>query len=94
MGAALSKLSAVAVHHHIAVVCVFRPLSALRQGDATGGACAAALEPFGDVADRVGWIAPDGGLGLSRADVLKNRHGCRTSVPLDVDPASGRLVAR
>lgn len=44
-----------------------------------------------EAADRVGWIAPAGGSGARRAELLQNRYGPRTALPFTVDPHSGAL---
>ena len=43
------------------------------------------------LADRAGWIAPAGGSGLRRAEIIRNRYGERASVPLRFDRVSGTL---
>ncbi len=41
------------------------------------------------LADRAGWIARAGGSGLRRAEVIRNRYGDRSSVPLRIDASTG-----
>jgi hypothetical protein len=48
-----------------------------------------AVTGAGDRADRVGWIAPAGGSGTRRAEILRNRYGERPALPLRFDPTTG-----
>ncbi len=60
----------------------------------SASAQSAEAESLADLADRVGWIAPAEGSGARRAQILANRYGERPSMPLQFDPATGRLVPR
>ena len=84
-GSTLRELSALATRLHVAVVCAVRMEPALEESE---------LPLHGlpsEGADRVGWIAPAGGSGACRAEVLQNRYGARPTVPLTLDPANGAL---
>lgn len=96
LGVALRELSALAVQQHVAVVGVFRA-DGVTQDEATtpevalqeaGGVEGASVDVL---AARVGWIAPADGSGARRAEVISNRYGDRPSVPLRIDPATGRV---
>lgn len=82
-GRTLRDLSALAARLHVAVVC------AVRAGDGAPDEPAAWTGALAEAADRVGWIAPAAGAGQRRAEVLRNRHGRRSAMPLSLDPASG-----
>ena len=86
MGTALRELSSLADHLHVAVVC------AVRAPDTAGGGLEhpelQELEQTRGV-DRLGWLAPektdaqaDEESAAVRAQVLHNRHGDETTVPL------------
>ncbi|MHC5011949.1 MAG: DnaB-like helicase C-terminal domain-containing protein [Planctomycetota bacterium] len=79
LGAALRDFTSLASRHHVAIVC------ALEAGEQTP------MEVCG-LADRTGFIAPSGGSGLRRAEVIRNRYGARPSVPLRFDPSTGTLL--
>lgn len=97
----LRGLSALAVQQHVAVIGVFRADTAVTADaqtaiDSMERAGADLVEPgVAKVAARVGWIMPvepsEVGPGTSRAEVLSNRFGERTSVPIHIDPSSGRV---
>ncbi|MDJ0973522.1 MAG: DnaB-like helicase C-terminal domain-containing protein [Planctomycetota bacterium] len=101
IGESLRALSGLAVHQHLAVVGVFRADTAV-SGDVRAAmdsmerTGADLVEPgVAQVAARVGWImpvepsAPD--QGTRRVEVLSNRYGRRASVPVHIDPTSGRV---
>lgn len=105
IGEALRELSALAVRQHVAVVGVFRADTAV-SGDARDAvasmerAGADLVEPgVSQVAARVGWITPvepsletsAGDAGVRRAELLSNRYGERASMPIQIDPTSGRV---
>ena len=85
-GRTLRDLATVATRLHVAVICAVRSDAA-----AETGSDLEALD-VGTVA-RIGWIAPAGGSGVRRAEVLRNRYGDRTALPLTLDPSSGALHA-
>jgi hypothetical protein len=85
-GRTLRDLAALATRLHVAVVCAVRS-----DGAAEVPSDLRALDL--DAVARVGWIAPAGGAGVRRAEVLTNRYGARTAVGLKLDPASGALHA-
>jgi hypothetical protein len=72
----------------VGVVCAMR---AGEDGSRDAAAVETALRGVSERADRVGWIAPATGSGARRAEVLRNRYGERPTLPLRVDPATGRL---
>jgi archaellum biogenesis ATPase FlaH len=78
LGHALREFASLASQQHVAVVLALGP------GDA------APLDVC-RLADRAGWIAPAGGSGLRRAEVIQNRYGRRTAVPLRFDANTGTL---
>lgn len=85
-GRALRDLAAVASRLHVAVVCAVRSDGAAEAATDLGALAV-------DSVSRVGWIAPAGASGGRRAEVLRNRYGGRTALPLTLDPASGALHA-
>ncbi len=100
IGEALRALSAMAVHQHLAVVGVFRAGTAVQTDareaiDSMGAPSDFAAPGVAQVAARVGWITPveptEAGHRISRAEVLSNRYGQRPSVPIQIDPTSGRV---
>ncbi len=78
LGGALRALAAVAARLHLAVVV------ALQASEVPGAA-------FVLPADRAGWIAPVGGSSVRRAEVIRNRYGPGSAVPLRLDEVSGIL---
>lgn len=78
VGSTVRALSAVASRHHLALVAA---LQATDDG----------LPEVSRLADRAGWIAPAGGSGVRRAEVIRNRYGLRPTVPLRLDTANGAL---
>ena len=78
-GQTVRDLSSLACRHHVAII------AALQATDEN------ASWDLAQLADRAGWIAPSGGSGLRRADVIRNRYGARSSVPLRLDRTSGAL---
>jgi hypothetical protein len=78
VSAVLHDLAALAQHRWLAVVAVARTSPV------------AAPAPDTAAADRVGWIAPDGGRGDVEATLLENRHGARHTCRLHLDPERGR----
>jgi hypothetical protein len=84
-GRALRDLSALATRLHVAVVCAVRP------GDGAPGEPAALSGLGAESADRVGWISQADGAGMRRAEILRNRYGARSSMPLTLDACSGAL---
>lgn len=83
-GRALRDLAALATRLHVAVVCAVRSEGAAETSSDLGALDVEAVA-------RVGWIAPAGGSGARRAEVLRNRYGARTAVGLTLDPSSGAL---
>lgn len=91
MGDALRELSSMADHLHVAVVC------AVRAADTAGGGLEhPELDELGTTGrvDRVGWITPSPEQpsetqGALSAQVLSNRHGAASTVPLHLDEATG-----
>jgi hypothetical protein len=84
LGDALRDLTSLATRLHVAIVCAVRVDRGVGEG-ALDGLLAGAP-------DRVGWIAPAGGPGARRAEVLRNRYGERPALGLHVDPLSGGLL--
>lgn len=84
-GRALRDLSALATHLHVAVVCAVRVEAHVTTSPV------ALSDLHAEAADRVGWIAPAAGPGACRAELLQNRYGARTTLPLTVDPHNGSL---
>ena len=78
VGATVRSLSALASRHHVAIV-------AALQASESG------LPEVSRLADRAGWIAPSGGSGVRRAEVIRNRYGEHPAVPLRFDASSGAL---
>jgi len=91
LGAALQEFSDLAVHLHLGVLCVFRPTEAPGARAEDRLRDPATADGVHAVADRVGWIAPEGDEGLRRAEIVTNRYGATPSVPLRFDPATGTL---
>jgi len=80
LGSAVRAFTSLASRQHLAVVVALQ------------GAEEAPLDVC-RLADRAGWIARAGGSGLRRAEVIRNRYGDRSSVPLRIDASTG-LVER
>jgi len=78
VGSTVRDLSALASKLHVAIV------AALQAGED-------GLPEVTRLADRAGWIAPAGGSGVRRAEVIQNRYGQRPAVPFRFDAASGAL---
>lgn len=78
VGATVRSLSDLASRLHVAIV------AALQASDA-------GLPDVSRLADRAGWIAPSGGSGVRRAEVIRNRYGDHPAVPLQLDASSGAL---
>lgn len=78
IGSTVRNLSALASKLHVAIV------AAVQAGDD-------GLPEVTRLADRAGWIAPAGGSGVQRAEVIQNRYGQRPAVPFRFDAASGAL---
>ena len=78
LGGALRAFSALATRLHVAVVVA---LDAKEEGQV----------PAVSLADRAGWIAPAGGSGLQRAEVIRNRYGELPAVGLRFEETSGSL---
>lgn len=78
VGSTVRALSALASRLHLALV------AALQAADD-------GLPEASRLADRAGWIAPAGGSGVRRAEVICNRYGQRHAVPLRVDASTGAL---
>ena len=78
VGATVREFSALASRLHLAVV------AALQAADD-------GLPEVSRLADRAGWIAPAGGSGVRRAEVIRNRYGQRPMVPVRFDAAGGAL---
>lgn len=78
VGATVRAFSALASRLHLALV-------------ATLQATDDALPEISHLADRAGWIAPAGGSGVRRAEVIRSRYGQRPMAPLRFDAASGAL---
>jgi archaellum biogenesis ATPase FlaH len=75
---AMKAFAAMAAHLHVAVVCTLQA-----SDDGTSDLLG--------LAHRAGWLAPSGGSGLRRAEVIGNRYGARPQVPLRLDPETGTL---
>ncbi len=83
----LDDLGALARRHHAAVVVVSR--------DALSGADAApdAVDPpEARAADRVLWLGPARGAAVGEARIVANRHGARSSCPLNFDAPTSRFL--
>ena len=78
VGSTVRAFSALASRLHLALVAA---LQATDDG----------LPEVSRLADRAGWIAPAGGSGLRRAEVIRNRYGRQSTVPLRFDAGSGAL---
>ena len=91
LGSALRELSDLASHQHVSVVCVMRADGSAADEGVRGYEAQQESAPWHGLADRVGWLAPGADSTSRRADIVSNRYGERPSVPLRVDPASGRL---
>jgi hypothetical protein len=78
IGSTVRALSSLASRLHVSVVAA---IQAKGEG----------LPEGARLADRAGWIAPAGGSGLRRAEVIQNRYGARPAVPLRLDKATGAL---
>jgi len=78
IGSTVRAFSALASRLHLALVAA---LQATDDG----------LPEVSRLADRAGWIAPAGGSGVRRAEVIRNRYGQRPAVPLRIDASTGAL---
>jgi len=100
LGTVLRDLAAMAAHLHVAVVCAVRP------GDEAADTLHAIRADGAAVPDRVGWLAPpervpggpgaappvgSGEGGVRRAEVVHNRYGSPTAMPLYFDEATGSV---
>jgi replicative DNA helicase len=79
LGGALRAFASLASRLHLAVVVA---LEAVNERQV----------PVVRLADRAGWIAPAGGSGLRRAEVICNRYGARPAVGLQFEETSGSFT--
>lgn len=99
LGLTLRELSELSVRQHVAMVGVFRADGSTHDAletaeDVLGVGGTETDAPVGEVAARVGWIAPADESGSRRAEVISNRYGSRPSVALNIDPETGRVDTR